>query len=276
MEKKYTVLSLGAGVQSSTLALMANKGIIPKPDFAIFADTQSEPKSVYEWLHYLSSLLDYPVHIVKKGNLSEDCFKIKKRKKDNIEYTSCIVPVFGLSPCGEKKANLMRKCTQDYKIIPIQKKIKELCKIKRGQKECTVTQYIGISKDEMQRMKISREPYIENVYPLVDMNMRREDCVQWMKDNGYKTPPRSSCVFCAFHKDSEWRRLRNEEPDEFKKAIEFDEKLRAIKKNNIQLRMEVYLHRSCKPLSDIDFDNDIDKGQQIFDFESECEGMCGV
>jgi hypothetical protein len=40
-----TVLSLGAGVQSSTMALMAAKGeIIPMPDCAIFADTGAEPK----------------------------------------------------------------------------------------------------------------------------------------------------------------------------------------------------------------------------------------
>lgn len=33
------ILSLGAGVQSSTLALMAEHGEIEKPDYAIFADT---------------------------------------------------------------------------------------------------------------------------------------------------------------------------------------------------------------------------------------------
>ena len=48
------VLSLGAGVQSSTLALMAAHGEIePMPDCAIFADTGDEPKDVYEWLKWL-------------------------------------------------------------------------------------------------------------------------------------------------------------------------------------------------------------------------------
>ena len=27
---------------------------------------------------------------------------------------------------------------------------------------------------------------------------------------------------------------------------------------------------------EIDFENDIDKGQQVFDFQSECEGLCGI
>jgi len=40
------VLSLGAEVQSTTLALMAAHGIVgPMPDCAIFADTDWEPKA---------------------------------------------------------------------------------------------------------------------------------------------------------------------------------------------------------------------------------------
>ncbi len=48
------IISLGAGVQSSTMALMAAHGEIePMPDAAIFADTQNEPQRVYEWLDWL-------------------------------------------------------------------------------------------------------------------------------------------------------------------------------------------------------------------------------
>ena len=40
-DAKLRVISLGAGVQSSVMALMAAKGEIgPMPDCAIFADTQ--------------------------------------------------------------------------------------------------------------------------------------------------------------------------------------------------------------------------------------------
>ena len=42
------VLSLGAGVQSSCMALMAARGEIgPMPTAAVFADTGDEPASVY-------------------------------------------------------------------------------------------------------------------------------------------------------------------------------------------------------------------------------------
>ena len=64
------VLSLGAGVQSTVMALMTMTGEIKdKPDCAIFSDTGAEPKNVYEHLEWLTKQLDYPVYIVSKGNL---------------------------------------------------------------------------------------------------------------------------------------------------------------------------------------------------------------
>jgi hypothetical protein len=53
---RLRVLSLGAGVQSTTLALMAAHGEIgPMSDCAIFADTGWEPSAVREHLAWLMS-----------------------------------------------------------------------------------------------------------------------------------------------------------------------------------------------------------------------------
>jgi 3'-phosphoadenosine 5'-phosphosulfate sulfotransferase (PAPS reductase)/FAD synthetase len=69
-DKKLVVISLGAGVQSSTMALMAARGQIePMPDYAIFADTQAEPKHIYSWLDWLETQLPFPLIRVTKGNL---------------------------------------------------------------------------------------------------------------------------------------------------------------------------------------------------------------
>lgn len=280
---KWNVLNLGAGVQSSALALMAAKGeITPMPDFACFADTQAEPKSVYDWLEWLEGELPFPVYKVTKGNLTTASLTPKIRGKDGAgpkgsEYIPKLIPLFGLKPDGTMAAAIGRKCTSDYKIVPIQQKIKELCGIARGQKECTVTQWIGISWDEVQRMKMSRHPWTQMRWPLIEQQINREQCKEWMKLNGYPEPPRSACYYCPFHSDDEWRRLRNEDPDYFQKAIEFDKEIRDKYKNHDKImQMEVYLHRKCKPLEDIDFDNEVDKGQGFFDFGNECEGMCGV
>ncbi len=71
---RLRVLSLGAGVQSTTLALMAAHGEVgPLPDCAIFSDTCWEPRAVYEHLAWLRSpnVLPFPVHIVTAGNIRD-------------------------------------------------------------------------------------------------------------------------------------------------------------------------------------------------------------
>ena len=51
-----TVLSLGGGVQSSVMALMADKGAFDRvPDCAIFADTHWEPPGVYEHVAWIEA-----------------------------------------------------------------------------------------------------------------------------------------------------------------------------------------------------------------------------
>jgi 3'-phosphoadenosine 5'-phosphosulfate sulfotransferase (PAPS reductase)/FAD synthetase len=275
---QWNVLNLGAGVQSSCLALMAAKGeITPMPDFAVFADTQAEPQSVYDWLDWLEEQLPFPVYRVTKGDLTEDSLKIHQRKDGSGERVNNLIPAFGVLPDGTKTAAIGRKCTNDYKILPILKNIKERCGVLRGQKNCTVTQWIGISWDELQRMKTARFEWTQHRWPLIEKQITRRSCLEWMRQNGYPEPPRSACVYCPFHSDTEWRRLRDEEPHEFQRAIEFDKQIREVHKNhNKRLNMEVYLHNSCKPLDEIDFDSDEQKGQMVWDFQAECEGMCGV
>jgi hypothetical protein len=280
----WNVLNLGAGVQSSTLALMAARGeITPMPDFAVFADTQAEPQSVYDWLDWLEKELPFPVYRVTKGNLTDDSLAVKIRKSDGPrskagdETVRRLIPVFGIMPDGKVTAAIGRKCTADYKIAPILKEIRKRCQIRHGQKDITVTQWIGISWDEIQRMKNPSHTWTQHRWPLIEKRMQRHQCLQWMKDNGYSEPPRSACVYCPFHSDTEWKRLRDNEPDEFLKAVEFDKKIRqTYKRHDPTMLMEVYLHKTCKPLDEIDFDSDEDKGQMTWDFQAECEGMCGV
>jgi hypothetical protein len=280
MVKQWNVISLGAGVQSSAMALMASRGELLdiKVDFAIFADTQDESKRVYDWLDWLEKQLTFPVYRVTKGKLSDHVLAVRKSKTSGLDYTGNQIPLYGIGEGGEDNYSRSRKCTADFKVAPIMKELRNRCGIKHGQKVQTVTSLIGISYDEMQRMKDSRDPWVVNRWPLVEMRQRRSDCIEWMRRRGYPEPPRSSCVYCPFHSDKEWRRLQTEEPDEFAKAVEFDRSLREInaKLENNSLRMTPYLHRARVPLDQIDFRSDVERGQQVFDFGDECDGMCGV
>jgi 3'-phosphoadenosine 5'-phosphosulfate sulfotransferase (PAPS reductase)/FAD synthetase len=125
------VLSLGAGVQSSTLALMAEKGEIDKPDCAIFADTQAEPKAVYEWLDWLQQQLSYPVHVISYGDLYQEMMEVAQGTG---KYKFLNVPVFTITGRKGKKGLLKRQCTTHYKIRPINQKIRELLGLKKRQR----------------------------------------------------------------------------------------------------------------------------------------------
>ena len=167
---------------------MAAKGLVtPMPQCAIFADTQAEPPSVYRWLDWLEKQLPFPVHRVTAGSLTEASLRVGKREDGSL-WMKGHVPVFSTKPDGSV-GPLWRICTADFKLAPIFKKAKELGAIKRGQKTVGVVQWIGISLDEVSRMKDSREPWSESRWPLIEMRMNRHDCFRWMKDNGYPTPP---------------------------------------------------------------------------------------
>ena len=276
-EKQWNILSLGGGVQSSAMALMASCGELdPMPDCAVFADTQDEPASVYKWLDWLEPKLAFPVYRVTAGSLSESSLKLKTTA-DGRKFTKTNIPFFTVDKDGSFGMIPFRSCTSDFKIKPILKFLREHCGIKRGQKYPTVTSWIGISLDEQQRMKDSRDKWVVNRWPLVEKRIDRNKCIRWMLERGYPEPPKSACVYCPFHSNKEWRRIKNDEPEDFAKAVKFEkdtQEAKAMKNSNF--RSTPYLHASRKPLDQIDFRNDLDKGQQMLSFMDECEGMCGV
>ena len=269
------IISLGAGVQSSTMALMAaHREITPMPDAAIFADTQNEPKKVINWLDWLEKQLPFPVYRVTKGNLYLDSIKLSKFKESGETYVKGLIPFYTLSYDG-KRGMSSRRCTADYKIAPLARMQRELM-LKAGEKECTV--WIGISTDEASRMKPSRVKYAKHIWPLIDLNMSRYHCLEWMKKHNYPTPPKSACIFCPFHNDEQWNDLKENSPDEFKDAVNAELKMNAMllqQNATTPMRGAIYLHKSCKPLDTIDFRSAEDAGQ-ISMFDNECEGMCGV
>lgn len=276
MESPIHLISLGAGVQSSTMALMAACGeLTPMPMAAIFADTQDEPEEVYRWLDWLETELPFPVYRVTKGRLSDASLKMRISKKGR-KYSTTNIPFFTLSADGELGKIKHRSCTADFKIKPIMKHARKLGGIKRGQKTVGVIQWIGISTDEIIRMKPSRDPWAESRWPLIEKRMSRLSCLTWMAMHGYPTPPRSACVYCPFRNNAEWRRMQLESPDDFARAVQFEQDIQAAKKNSDNFDSTPFIHRSCTPLHQIDFRTDVEHGQREFAFQDECTGMCGT
>lgn len=270
MVENITVLSLGAGVQSTAMLLMACRGDIEKPDYVIFADTGWEPRAVYAHLDGLEKEASkYGLEIIRvsNGNIKED---VEKHVDSGGEKRVASLPFHLLAGDGSQGFN-GRQCTMEYKIQPINRKIRELMGYKKGQvvKNHKVKMMKGISMDESIRMKPSQQKWIEHVYPLIDLNMNRSDCMAWLHKHDYPIPPKSSCVGCPFHNNELWRYIKKHSPEEFQEAVEFDRKIRNMPK----LRSEAYLHRQRVPLDAADIGED----QGEFDFfNNECEGLCGI
>lgn len=279
MTADLTVLSLGAGVQSSALLLLACQGEL-HADRAIFADTGDEPESVYRWLETLeahAARAGLPVDRVSAGRLSDDQLDPDKDRS--------LLPVF-LRTGSAGGGTSTRRCTYDYKIAPIRRRIRELLGQPTGTPPAgAVDMLIGISTDEVQRAKTSKVAFIVNRYPLLDRGWRRSDAVAYVESFGMGTPPRSACVYCPFHSDAEWRRMRDDEPDSWEEAVAFDRRLREVNRErrrraeetggNFGLRGDPYVHRSLRPLDAVDLSTPEDRGQLSM-FTEECEGMCGV
>jgi hypothetical protein len=250
-------------------------GEVEPADHVIFADTGWEPLSVYEHLNNLERLMQQhgiPFHKVSVGNIREDSLIPDKR--------SATLPYHMVNADGSKGMT-RRQCTNEYKIQPLLKKQRELVGLGKGQrsKEHLATTIIGISWDETQRMRDAAYPWLRNEYPLVDLRITRQMCLDWCAQHGYSLPPRSACIGCPFKSDMEWRRLKETMPDEWADAVAFDKAIRHPDTKKVRLRSTPYLHKSGKPLDEVDLRTDEEKGiMSLFaeEFGQECEGMCGL
>ena len=144
-----------------------------------------------------------------------------------------------------------------------------LAKGEKRKKGTNVEMIMGISTDEIYRVKTNPIKYITNVYPLIDKKISRSQCKEWMIKNNYASPPRSACTFCPFHNNKEWSEIKKGDQKEWQEVIAFDKAIRT----NTKTDDKIYLHPDCLPIDEIDFD----KGKDQPDlFNNECEGMCGV
>lgn len=260
---RLRVLSLGAGVQSTTIALMAARGEILAPDCAIFADTGDEPAAVYRHLAWLGSpgILPFPIHVAK-------CSRTLKVALQAGDEDGARIPWHvGAGGMGG------RNCTRNWKIRPIRRMIRNLLGVgPRGYvAPDTVESWVGISTDEIERIKPSGCRFIHNRHILIEARMSRQNCYTWLEERQYRRPPKSRCKYCPYQGNDGWRDLR-ESPDEWAETVELDGWLREPAQL-IRFHGEVFLHPSRVPLAKADLTAVLAATDL---FSNECEGMCGM
>jgi hypothetical protein len=268
---RVAVISLGAGVQSSTMLLMAARGELDglcaaRPVLAVFADTRWEEAGTYEWLGLLR--LEGWRGGIEIAETSGGDLRAETVNGAEEGRRSASLPLFTRGADG-RAAMARRQCTYEYKIAPVRRLLRQ-----RGFGPArAVEQWIGISREEApERMKDSGVKWLSSRWPLVELEMSRRDCEGWLSEHGYPVPPKSSCIGCPFHGDAHWREMKLGRPEAFADAVDFDRRTRQMP----GMRGETFLHRSLTPLGEVDFRSAEDRGQLALEFNLECEGMCGI
>lgn len=244
------VISYGGGIQSTALILLSIDGVLEKPDAVIFSDTGSEMKSTYDTVNSLEQLCkDHDINFVRvqMGVLHEDYIELN------------ILPRIGNS-----------SCTMNYKIRPIRKWLR------KNQDESGIKPYsqlwLGITIDEERRARESDVQWVENRFPLLELNMTRDDCSNYIKE---KYPnlnvSKSGCFHCPYSPKNHWVILRRDHPDLFSIALDME---KAANEGIYRLRLGLFKGKSIDifnyshQLSDFGFELD------PVDFDCSSSGGC--
>jgi hypothetical protein len=242
-------------VQSTTVLLLACEGLIPMFDAALFADTGWEPRAVYDQLdrvRRIAAQASIPVRTVSAGHIRRDAVDASRR--------FVTIPLHVRNPDGSK-GMARRQCTGEYKIKPLKAAARELLgyphptRVPRG---VHAEQAIGISLDEIHRAKDSDVRYLRNAFPLLDLRMTRQDCLDYLAEHGFGDTVKSACVGCPYSGNARLRWIRDTDPDAWVDLVSFDREIRHGSPRAIAdgkpLRGQFFVHRSLQPLDQVDLD----------------------
>lgn len=252
MSAKVEVLSFGGGVQTTALAILVVRGEVDC-DAIVFADTGGERPETYEHIARFGSWLE------ARGRCLTT---VRAEGEDLYGYVwnrSAVIPV----RIGENEGLGHRQCTRQWKIEPVLRHARTL-----GGAE--IVMQLGISYDEIHRMKESPDKGVTRRWPLIERRLNREDCRRIILDAGLPEPPKSACYYCPLLPAMHFRRLAVETPRLFGKAAALEDRINEVHRLG---KKPAYLTPYGRPLRTLDVGQlTLMSGNE----EAECEGTCFV
>lgn len=235
---RLNIWSCGGGTQSAAIAALIVRGRIPKPDIALMVDTEREQSSTWDYAHgtLIPALASVGVelHIIKKSDYATvDLYAMNG---------DLLLPVY--SNQSGKIGKLPTFCSNEWKQRVARRYLKD-----QGVTRCRT--WIGISRDEMHRVRVSNAAWCQNFYPLIEAEFAlyysRADCVKEVLGIGWPEPPRSACWMCSNMGVDEWLDMRANRPRDFVKAVAMDYAIRVKDPH-------VFLHEQCVPLDKVNWE----------------------
>jgi len=239
------VVSHGGGVQTTAMLVLAATGRIDYQTF-IFANVgdDSEHPATLRYLREIAvpyaQAHGITIHELQKVNVRGQFVGVETLYGRLTREGSRSLPIPVRMDNG---APGTRNCTSHFKIKVIGKWLKE----HGASADNPATVAVGISVDELHRANNRKvEPYENVVYPLLDMRLRRTDCMDVIRDAGLPVPGKSACYFCPFHRPDTWAYMQRNEPELFHKAAELEALLN--ERRDALGKDHVYLTRFARPL----------------------------
>ncbi len=258
------ILSFGAGMQSTALALMSCENaialkegwVVPYPqvpvyDAVIFCDLGLEPPWVKTQADFVRTECEKVGIFYKQldAPLYDDLVEnFGKRRVVSI-------PWWTLHENG-KKSKMPRNCTLDYKVDIISKYVRwELLGYKKYQRLREEDlkaheMHMGFSYEERRRCSESPNPMFVNKFPLVEMKLERSDNYAYILEEWGLDTKASACALCPFHRNYFYKHLKENEQDCYARLIEIDELLRD-NSTKPPTQSALFISRSRKRLADL-------------------------
>lgn len=255
------ILSFGAGMQSTALALMSCENAtrsqpvwpsVPIYDHVIFCDLGMEPPWVTMQMEFTKNACEavgIPFHILD-APLYQDFMK-------NFGINRTIsIPWWTLRDADGHKSRMPRNCTIDYKVLLISKFVRwELLGYQKGQRlkpedEKAHEMHMGFSAEEKRRCKENPNRMFVNKFPLVDMGYTRADNYAYIRDRWGLETKASACTFCPYHKNYFFNYLKEHDPVHYQMLLEVDNTLRD-RTPKPPMDSSLFISRSRKRLIDL-------------------------
>jgi hypothetical protein len=204
-------LSYGGGKQTVALITLALQGRLAVPDLLVMADTGREVRTTFE---YLESVVQ---PALAKIGRHVDVVSHSYATVDLWRGDDLLLP--GFTRKGGRLGKLPTYCSNEWKQRVIRRWLRD-----QGVKD--VDMWIGISLDEVERIKPSGLDWYRHVYPLIDMvSMHRSGCVNQIVRYGWPVPEKSRCWMCPNQSIIEWRRLHQRADGDFNKALKLEDEI---------------------------------------------------
>jgi hypothetical protein len=234
---KALTWSCGGGEQSVAIGALIGMGELPCPGVMVMADTGREQSAPLAYLRdhlnpFLKRTVGKEIVLIDQSLATVGLYSFKGE---------LLIPAFTRSAEGNV-GKLHTYCSNEWKKRVIGRYLRSLG---YGPKRPVIT-WIGISVDEVGRAKPSGTDWQEYTWPLLfDRPTRRAECAGIIARAGLPPAARSSCWMCPLHHDNEWRDIRDNAPEDWKRAVAFDEAIRARDPG-------VFVHSSAVPLAEAD------------------------